>query len=410
MGWWQGRRVARSVLAMLGGVHGCASESVDHTRADQLARAEALVQAHCDAVAQCECSKTASSAGCAPTLDDAWRARIAAGTSRGLTYDETCFDTIEAGIADARCAWPPGDARNPCHDHCQLFHGERDEGQSCTRFDDLVSDCAQGLLCDGDRCVAPCSRLFGLPAGAKCRDTATSTELDRCAEGLTCIFSTGTCSKAPAAGEPCLEGECDGDSYCSYIEEPNNVCRPRAGVGEDCEYASCASGLRCVYQDEANGSYRARCMEAATEGMPCSDVGCADGLVCGGEPGVCKRPAGEGQSCLDRNCDEGLLCDFEVGVCREPPPAGSPCLFGECARGSFCELDVCVAGLALAEPCTGHRQCSSGFCPAGFCDDRPRVGESCADALVCDVGASCDGAVCRASVTRGPAVCVYEGW
>lgn len=390
---------------------GCPAEDVDHERAEQRARAELLVTQHCESVAECECSKTESSAGCEPTLTETWSARIQAGSNRGLTYDEACFDTIEAGIEDARCGWPPGDQRNPCHDHCQIFHGNRNEGQSCTRFDDLVSDCEQGLLCDGDRCVAPCSRLSGLPEGATCLDVDTFTPLDRCADGLTCISGSGTCRKAPAAGEQCFEGECDPDSYCDFDDgAAQSLCRTRVGAGGDCDFAPCAIGFECTYIEGSNGSYEAQCRAEATEGMPCFEVGCVDGLDCSAN-GLCVAPVGEGQSCYDIDCEEGLICDFDGGmICRALPKAGAACLFGECENGSFCELEVCVPGLPLAQACTGHRQCESGFCPAGFCDRRPQLGDSCADALACDVGASCDGAVCRASVARGPAVCVYEGW
>ncbi len=395
-----------------GGAVACyATANDDPESAARLERAEQLVAAHCASTQECECSVTNAQSGCEATLAEQWRGRLQAGKTRGLTYDAECFDAIEAGIEDARCGWPPGDDRHPCHDFCQVFHGDRSDGQSCERFDDLVSDCEQGLLCDRGKCVSPCETLSGLAEGEVCRDPVNFTALDRCADGLTCLGNTGRCAKAPPAGSACLAGECDADSYCDY-STGSERCLARVGAGANCEQAQCASNLQCTYVETATG-YFAECKPRAQAGEPCNEVGCDDGLGCGPQ-GLCTPLGALGARCDYVGCIDGLLCNYDIQTCAEPPEAGQPCLQGECARGAFCDtpvdVSICTPTLPLATACTGHRQCDSGFCPAGFCDLRPALGESCAGSFVCELGASCDGEVCRPSVTQGPAVCFYEGW
>jgi hypothetical protein len=390
----------------------CTPLAEDPELTERMQRAEEVVAAHCSSTDDCECSVTVSQSGCEATLTADWRARLQAGIDRELTYDAECFDTIEAGIADAECAWPPDDDRHPCHDHCQIFHGSKAEGESCKRFDDLVSNCAQGLLCDAGRCISPCERLSGLAVGEVCRDPVTFEELDRCADGLTCLGQTGRCAVAPAAGEACLGGECDANSYCDYYT--GEICRARVGEGGNCDNASCQPGLYCAYSEGPNG-FSATCRRRGEEGDPCFEADCAAGLQCNYEQGICAAPASAGQSCQQIDCDDDTVCDYDIGgICVAPPGPGQTCVQGECARGAWCDttpdVPTCVPDLALAVACTGHSQCESGYCPAGFCDVRPKLGESCAGSLVCEIGASCDGQICRESVTRGPAVCVYEGW
>lgn len=383
----------------------------DPTRTAALERAEQLVATHCEAADACECAVTVAQAGCEANLGDRWRARVDAGQDRGLTYDAECMDAIEASIDEAMCAWPADDDGHPCNDFCQVYHGKRELGSSCTRFDDLVSNCAQGLLCHAGRCTAPCTALGGLGEGEQCRDPATFEDLDRCGQNLVCAGDTGRCLRAPAVGEPCPNGLCDDAGYCDW-NEPNQRCQPRVGEGANCEQAECQSGLDCVYVEDAGG-YFATCRPRAQAGEVCFEVGCDDGLDCGPD-GLCRARGELGADCSFVGCVDGLLCNYDIMRCAEPPAAGLPCLSGECAPGAWCDnsldFSLCVAGLPLGDACTGHRQCATGFCPAGFCDARPALGESCAGTLVCEVGASCDGRICRPSVTRGPAVCVYQGW
>jgi hypothetical protein len=104
---------------------------------------------------------------------------------------------------------------------------------------------------------------------------------------------------------------------------------------------------------------------------------CSKRLVCG----VTSCPDGEGVGC------NGICVD----PCENPNP--SPC--GACDAQSVCDegSGTCVPLPELApldEPCSGHTDCASGFCPAGFCATLPVEGESCASGGMCVVGSRCD--------------------
>lgn len=397
------------VLAPAGWMFACSTvPDEDAVFAARRSELDALAATQCEAASACACDRTAAQGGCTPQLEDTWLARLRAGGDLGLTWDADCVTSIGTAIDDAGCAWPGTATANPCREFCQIFHGDRTEGQTCEGHDALVSNCAQGLLCDDGRCVSPCEALSGLPEGARCYDFDAGQALDRCAEGLSCLYPSGRCTRAPAAGAACLDGNCDADSYCDW---DTDLCRALPGLGDSCDYSDCREGLACRWNEV---DYTSRCVMEAGEGQSCSNAPCADGLWCNGNDNVCHAPGGEGDTC-DVGCREGLVCNYDADLCEAPPSVGAPCPWGECATGAWCDFaatpeGVCRAGAALAEPCMGHRECASGYCPAGFCDRLPALGESCRETFACAVGTSCDGDVCRASVTRGPAVCVYEGW
>ena len=60
--------------------------------------------------------------------------------------------------------------------------------------------------------------------------------------------------------------------------------------------------------------------------------------------------------------------------------------------------------------CTGHSQCDTKYCPRGYCEPRPLLGEDCSQVGICAKGLVCDGLACVETDTRGPAECVYQGW
>jgi len=126
------------------------------------------------------------------------------------------------------------------------------------------------------------------------------------------------------------------------------------------------------------------------EGEPCqSEEECAQGLVC--VAAECRDPckvtvAGEGESCEFSACAEGLECvELEN-------PDGPP-------------VSVCLApgGGALAgvgQPCMGHFECVTQYCPAGFCEELPRGGQPCG----LD-GRCADDAVCVDATDESPGTC-----
>jgi hypothetical protein len=170
--------------------------------------------------------------------------------------------------------------------------------------------------------------------------------------------------------DPNVDQEVDG------CQRPCNAYHGGRELGEPCEeignFSDCAQGLSCAIES-------------------CDDNGCT---------GTCRDPcrrADIGDSCDELQCVEGALCVYEEAdsSCRRLPKLGDPCLQGSCADDLFCVVDpidptiqTCTAPAELGGACMGHVQCESGYCPAGFCQERPGKGEPCfsvcADGLQCD--------------------------
>jgi hypothetical protein len=110
------------------------------------------------------------------------------------------------------------------------------------------------------------------------------------------------------------------------------------------------------------------------------------------------------------------LPNFSDGyVCREPPGIGATCSSGVCTSDAWCDFadpegPICVAAAANGDACTGHSRCTSGYCPAGWCEARPDLGDDCSELFLCAEDLFCDGSTCRPTLTAAPAVCEYEGW
>lgn len=171
-------------------------------------------------------------------------------------------------------------------------------------------------------------------------------------------------------------------------------------AGETCSGASlveteCERGAYClagVCRDLSRSAF-------GTAGEPC-DLGslCDEGLEC--IDAVCQRLPGAGEPCL-----AGYLCDDDSSCyetfCASRPGVGEPCSFDECGPGGYCGVDP-VDGVSECRPagdvgdrCMGHRQCSSGNCPAGFCEEPAGVGDPCGGQLPCGPGLRCDAGQCR---------------
>jgi hypothetical protein len=188
------------------------------------------------------------------------------------------------------------------------------------------------------------------------------------------------------------------------------------GEGQDCLQGECGADLYCAYEWDGV-TETAVCRSYVAEGESCAgaDVRCESGLQCA-EDQVCRGLAEEGEPCNDRGCREDLFCDFELNRCVAPPDReGLPCPYGECALGLWCDRSVvadgiCAVLIADGDPCSGHAQCESGYCPAAFCLPRPALGEDCSDVGVCQQGLTCNGSVCVEAAEAGPAACSYRGW
>ncbi len=368
--------------------------------------AERLMARLCESAERCMCADDLADGGCEEHRLRVWDERIEQGRRRNLTYDRECFET-QVELAGEYGCWGAGSFdQHLCESFCAVFHGSRREGESCDGFDEVVSNCAQGLLCDEGTCVSPCARLTGLAAGQTCVSEEGET-IEDCAVGLQCDYSTRTCIALPEVGQPC-SGSCAFGAFCDWQA---GVCAPLRGEGESCASAECAPDLYCRYSWDGENE-TSICVRYALEGELCDyDGRCASGLACGADQ-RCHAPGDEGDSC-STGCRDGLYCDFEVDQCKAPPDTvGEPCPFGTCGAGLWCDATtvVCQEKLPNGERCSGHAQCESSYCPAAFCLDRPALGGDCSGAGVCQFGLVCDGSKCIPAAEAGPAACSYQGW
>lgn len=434
MGWrWLGA-VAIGGLA-IGGA--CVIEGGPGPTATELYR---LIDAHCESATRCSCAFTeGSTQACKEELEARWHQRLLLARDHGLHYDAACMDELVAQIEQYECYWPGGESPL-CQRFCSPLHGDRAEGEACQALrdeDGLVSDCAQGLYCADGECMAPCRALGGRQRGEACASEALGP-FDDCAAGLWCSWSSGVCEAPPGLGASCFDGSCAEGLYCRW---ETNTCVQASGAGGPCREASCAEGLYCDYGADA-------CRPAGGVGADCWDLPCADDLYCAysefSGTAQCRAYAGEGEDCREVPCEEPLVCD-EANVCAPAPEAGEPCAFGFlCATGLVCDLEdtscalppeegepcpegtcagrawcdtsdplgvgVCTARRALDEPCAGHRQCESNYCPNGFCWPAPLEGDDCQGTGACAPGLVCNGSTCEPTKSRAPAACSYPGW
>jgi hypothetical protein len=173
-------------------------------------------------------------------------------------------------------------------------------------------------------------------------------------------------------------------------------------AGEPCEgyeliQTDCGRGLFCI----AGTCHDPLRTSLGGQGEPC-DLGqrCDDGLACSYAE-LCLRLPGPGEPCLDDyRCDAEARCDDEL--CVALPGPGQRCDGGDCLPGSFCRFDP-VAGIAeclslgdVGDPCQGHRECASGNCPAGACQEPAGVGDPCGSQLPCGPGLGCSDGQCQA--------------
>jgi len=366
-----------------------------------------VVATHCEYVDACGCAGEVGT-DCEETLGLTWDARLEAGESRGLTLDAVCLDSTLARMQAQECRWPASSLGPVCETFCAVYHGELQLGDACTAYDIQVSDCAQGLACSEGRCAEPCAALGGALTGESCRNPEFGDQFEECVQGLQCDWESQVCVTLADVGQSCNTQNCMPGLWCDWNSD---VCRAGAAEGASCDQAECAEQLYCDWSNDFPV-----CRNYAGSGASCQNAQCDTGLVCSNAQ-VCTEPPGPGQVCASGQCASGALCDWEVERCVALPTAGESCLFGECAGSAWCEFadpmnpeGQCAELTPYGQACSGHNQCQSAYCPAGYCDHRPEGGEACSPMLPCANGLACNGSTCVTTRSLGSAACVYNGW
>lgn len=203
------------------------------------------------------------------------------------------------------------------------------------------------------------------------------------------------------------DADCVGSVLSAYVELS---CMPGPDLYAPVDAAAIATAEECVAPcAPISGDIRV--------GRPCRrfDVlssDCEAGLRC--DRGVCRRwcPAvrDEGDACdVTDDCGFVRYCDPNEKRCRSYAQPGERCEDRACAGEALCRLDPTDQGGALRcrtmpeldEPCMGHSECTTGYCPAGFCAVLPRAGESCRGTGICDADSRCVQETCEALPALG---------
>jgi len=226
----------------------------------------------------------------------------------------------------------------------------------------------------------------------------------------------------PEAGECFDRFECEAGLTCDLSAGCGGICVRTPREGEACVDYACEAGLGCR---------GATCARLSALGEACrypTDVGCADGLYCVGEPsdghgqGICQavdasRTARVSEPCdpfVGPRCASPAVCaraDFDAStfmggswVCVMPYRDGGPCREAVpegCPAGSYCEASAFagrVEGTCIRFPTRGQRcdsladswfspaPCAVGLFCDGTCRPRRRVRERCASDDECFSG------------------------
>ena len=201
------------------------------------------------------------------------------------------------------------------------------------------------------------AHLAAVSAGKSTFDEKRAAECLAALESVSSFFNTYSALEACANlfhgtladGESCIaDGECLPGRVC-YLGSGDcaGVCKQ---FGSHCNYdADCPSGQVCNVQSGCVVP-----VPPGANGQACgTNVSCQQGLLCS-SPNTCKPPPTEGQPCDDLTCADGLICANTV--CARARSKGDACQTGQCGGMLFSDLTcdpashVCVDAF-IGGPC-----------------------------------------------------------
>lgn len=334
----------------------------------------------------------------------------------------TCFESVEDGVASARCECPSGyrvedgvrcvdvdecarPEDNDCRENsvcenregtfaCPCKQGYVEDGDSCKTLDaceGVANVCHPDAVCTLDDAGQPaCECVEGRTGdGYACADVDECAEgTDDCVEGATC---TNTRDGFECACGPLTSGDgkqqCRG--LCELAQEDSALCDP-GGNGRctfDSEGVAACTGCAPGYL--GNG-------RSCTANAECEALGCGDNTDCVGDAGSrrCEcAPGFDGDplaGCEDIDeCEAGQAdCDSSTSRCLNAPGGFvCDCLSGfELKDGACVNIDECARELDLCDPNAACTDQTPGFaceCNAGFTGDD---GRACRDIDECETG------------------------
>lgn len=267
-------RLGRVGWVLLCGLVGTIATSCDEEKNYDVAIEDAgaeLGNGYCGRLFDCSCDDGRSfdsETQCRDELSAGVEQIQTVGQEEGLTYDPSCWGEVLRILDETGCETVFAVDDDGCRPPCHAYYGESDVGQPCDWLTTGVSDCAQGLQCDGATCYDPCGQSeSGGQQGQICRDRG-------CVEGLYCDFEDDVCRPLPDVGQPCDQAPCRDGTFCDQVDPadpltwvcaaprenaegcrghtqckslhcPVGVCEPMPGRGDPCPANLCAPGLEC---------------------------------------------------------------------------------------------------------------------------------------------------------------------
>ena len=213
----------------------------------------------------------------------------------------------------------------------------------------------------------------------------------------------------------CLTALIAPDNACSTVSEMlpwTAACMDSAWVGAVGTGAACSYGFECAGTDTYCAPNRV-CTALPTDGMVCSQAGCATGAYCAN--GTCRAQVATGGMCnTNQQCQKGLYCSGnQTRTCAPLRGPGETCTGSQSCKSNQClpgtcsgSTNTCFADTDCGGRCSNNQQgcqmdrdCGNGTCSVGgtTCQNANQctgVGNTCVFPNTCTLSSCVGNVVC----------------
>ena len=240
------------------------------------------------------------------------------------THAADCSATLAALTCDQLAPRSKGPFRfpmpgTPC---ASVVVGLNAPAAACNRN----TQCASGYCTSTETRTCPGACQARVALGGAC------TNLQECADGLTCDTHTSKCAAYATSGATCVtDDDCSDDLRCWAYK-----CQAPLATGAGCNYS-----IKCVAGDVCNVT----CQPIVGLGSPCTP------------------PA------MEDTCAAGSRCSGTT--CTALPKVGENCAQTQACAGGYCDnlsgTPTCTAYRNIGDACDQDQQCASQLCSAQKC-------------------------------------------